>query len=101
MENQAAEARLDVARRTPEPIVKIEMAKGRLDIVAPEQAYDPAAEPDALGIAGRTGDHALGFGIFVDLVELVLAGRAGFIGRFRIGTLGKGRESQRDLGCGK
>ena len=90
MENQAAEARLDMAGRAAETIVKIEMAEGGLDIISPEQAHDPPAEPDALGIAGRASNHTLGFRIFVYLVQLILTGRAGFVGRFPIGTLGKG-----------
>ena len=79
-----------MARRAAESIVKIEMAERRFDIVSPEQADDAPAEPDALGIAGSTGNHALRFGIFVDLVQLVLARGAGLVRRFAIRALGKG-----------
>ncbi len=89
MENQAAEARLNMARRAAESIVKIEMAESGFNIVPPEQAHDSAAQPDAFGIAGRTGEHALGFGIFVEFVQLVLARRGGLIGWLAIGALGK------------
>src|SRR5579862_9550468 len=47
MQDQAAERRLDMTRRTAEPVVEIEVAKCRLDIVAPQQADHAAAEPDA------------------------------------------------------
>ena len=86
---------MDMAGRAAESIVKIKMAEGGFDIVSPEQAYDPAAEPDTLRIASGAGNHALGLGIFVDPVELVLARRSRFVGRFRIRALGKGWRGQR------
>jgi hypothetical protein len=78
-----------MARRAAEAIVKIEMAEGGLNVVAPKQAHDSAAQPDTLRIAGRTREHALGFGIFVELVELILARRGGLVGWFAIGALGE------------
>src|SRR5580693_7030121 len=83
-----------MARRAAESIVKIEMAERRLDIVSPEQADDAPAEPDALGIAGCAGNHALRFRVFVDLVQLVLARRGGLVRRFAIRSLGKGWRGQ-------
>ena len=100
MQNQAAEARLDMTRRAAESVVKIKMAESRFNVVSPEQAYDPAAEPDALGIAGRPGNHALRFGVFIDLVQLVRAGRTGLVRRFPISALGKGWGGQRGQGGG-
>ena len=79
MQNQAAERRLDMAARAAETVVKIEMAEGGIEIVAPQQADHPAAEPDAFRIAGRSVKHALRFGVFVDLLGFlgrVLAGRS-------------------------
>ena len=81
-----------MARRAAESIIKIEVAKSGFNVVPPEQAYDSAAQPDAFGVAGRASDHALGFGIFVELVELVLAGgRGGLIGRLAVRGLGERR----------
>src|SRR4051794_15729212 len=68
--DQAAESRLDMATRAGEAVVQVEMAEGGVEIVAPEQADHPAAEPDAFRIAGRAGNEARGLG---DLVELLLA----------------------------
>src|ERR1700675_5003089 len=42
---QAPERRLDVSAGTAEPVVEIEMAEGGIEIVTPQQADDPAAEP--------------------------------------------------------
>ena len=92
VQNQAAESRLDMAARAAEPVIEVEMAEGGVEIVAPQQADHPAAEPDAFGIAGRAGDHALGFGKFVDFLRLLagfLAGRRGWSGGLSIGALGE------------
>jgi hypothetical protein len=90
MENQAAEAGLDVACRAAESIVKIEVPEGSFDIISPEQAHNSTTEPNAFGIAGRAGDHTLGFGVLVELVQLVLGGRSGLVGRLPIGSLREG-----------
>ena len=55
--------------RAAETVVEIEMAERRVEVVSPEQPDHPAAEPDALGIAGRPGDFLLRLGEFVDLSE--------------------------------
>jgi hypothetical protein len=98
MENQAAKARLDVARWASESVVKIKMAKGRLDVVSPKQAHDPPAEPNALGITGRAGNHTLSLSVLVDLMELVLARRSRLVSRFPVRALGKGWGRQRGYG---
>src|SRR5262245_20904033 len=72
--NQAAEGGLDVGAGAPETIVKVEMAEGRIKVVAPEQVNHAAAEPDTLRIAGRSRQNAGGFGDFIDLF-LGLLGR--------------------------
>ena len=69
VQNQAPERRLDVAARAAEPIVEIEMAKGGIEIVAPQQADHAAAKPDAFRVAGWPAQGALGFGEFVDLLR--------------------------------
>src|SRR5271169_4706198 len=61
VQNQAPERRLDVPARAAEPIVEIEMAKGSIEIVAPEQADHTAAKPDAFRVAGWPAQGALGF----------------------------------------
>ena len=53
--------------RAAEPVVEIEMAERGVEVVAPQQADHPAAEPDAFRIAGRSADLARGFGEFVEL----------------------------------
>ncbi len=59
-----------MAAWTAEPVIQVEMAESRVEIVAPEQADHAAAEPNAFRIAGRSVDEALGFGKFVDLLRL-------------------------------
>ncbi len=98
MQEEAAERRLDMAARAAEAVVKIEMAEGRIEIVAPQQADHPATEPDAFGIAGRTAQRLLRFGKFVDLLRLLgrlLAVRRGLIGRLGLGALSQRRSRQR------
>jgi len=84
MQQQAAESCLDMAARAAEAVVKVEMAEGGIEIVAPQEAHHPAAEPNAFGIAGRTTQRLLRFGKFVDLLRLLgglLAVRRSLIGR--------------------
>ena len=50
--DQAPESRLDVAGRTAKAIVKIEVAEGGVEVVAPEQPDYTSAEPNAFGIGG-------------------------------------------------
>jgi hypothetical protein len=92
--DQTAKSGLDMGARTAEAIVKIEMAEGGIEVVAPKQVNHPAAQPDAFGIAGRASQDA---GRLGDLVYLFLGflGRVG--GRFlrlrrlAIAALGEGR----------
>ena len=44
-------------RRAAEAVVEIEMAEGGIEIVAPEQADHPPAEPDAFRIAGGPAEQ--------------------------------------------
>src|SRR5215470_1496040 len=71
--HQATEGRLDVAGWTAEAVVEVEMAEGGVEIVAPEQADDPPAEPDAFRVGGGAAQKLLGFGEFVDLLRRLLA----------------------------
>ncbi len=83
---------------TAEPVVEIEMAEGGIEIVTPQQADHPAAEPDAFGIAGRSVEDALGFGEFVDFLRLfggVLARRRVLVGGLGVVALGQSRGDHR------
>ena len=48
--DQAAESGLNMRARAAEAVVKVEMPKGCIQVIAPQQAHHPAAEPDALGL---------------------------------------------------
>jgi len=73
---QAAKGRLDVAARTAKPVVKVEMAKRRVEIVAPHQNHHPATKPDAFRVSGRTIDGLRRFNEFVGFA-LTFLGRIG------------------------
>src|ERR1700758_1353983 len=51
--HEAAKGRLDVTGWAAEPVLKIEMAKRGIEIVAPEQAHHSAPQPQAFRIGGR------------------------------------------------
>jgi hypothetical protein len=77
--DKAAEGRLDVGGWTAKPVVKVKMAKGRIQIVPPHQADDAAAKPNAFGIAGGSIYQFRRLGEFIDLL--------GFLGTFAGGAL--------------
>src|SRR5215831_3046840 len=64
---QTAEGGLDVGARAAETVVKVEMAEGRIEVVAPEEANHAAAKPDTFRVAGRPRHHTGGLGDFIDL----------------------------------
>ena len=67
------------------------MAEGCVEVVAPEQADHPAAEPDAFRIAGRAGEDARRLGNLVDTLLPFLGGvgrPASPLGRFGGAGLG-------------
>ena len=74
--HQAAERRLDMAARAAKPVVEVEMAEGGVEIVAPHQNHDAAAEPDAFRISGRAIDGLRRLDEFVGLA-LAVFGRIG------------------------
>ena len=80
--HQAAESGLDMGARAAKAVVKVEMAEGGVEIVAPEQADHAAAEPDAFRIAGRAGQEPRRLGDFVDLFLAFLGGVGGRLLRF-------------------
>src|SRR5262245_21378677 len=51
--HEAAKGRLDVTGWTAEPVVKIEMAKRGIEIIAPKQAYHAPTQPQAFRVGGR------------------------------------------------
>ena len=74
--HQATKGRLDVTSRAAKPVIKIEMAKRGVEIVAPHQNHHPATEPDAFGVSGRAIDGLRRFNEFVGLA-LSFLGRIG------------------------
>jgi hypothetical protein len=89
--HDAAESLLDMGAGAAEPVVKIEMAEGGIKIIAPEQANDPAAEPDAFRVAGRASDQFSGLGEFIASALAIFTGLASGASRsFRIPALGQG-----------
>jgi hypothetical protein len=75
--HQTPKRRLDMPARTAKPVVKVEMAKCGVEIVAPHQNHDPTAEPNAFGISGRTVDGLRSFDEFVGFALAVLGGVSG------------------------
>src|SRR5215472_3231608 len=75
--HEAAKGRLDVTGWTAEPVVKIEMAKRGIKIIAPKQAYHSSPQPKAFRVGGRPSQELLGLGKLVDfhLGFLGVAGR--------------------------
>lgn len=97
MEQETAERRLDMGGGASEAIVKIKMAEGGVQIVAPKQADDPAAQPYTFRIARGTIYGLLSLGKFIDFLCLFLTvGGRGLVGRLGIIALGEsGRDEDR------
>ena len=68
--DQTAECGLDMGAWAAEAVIKVQVAEGCIEIVAPEQVDHAAAQPDAFRVAGRPGQKA---GCLGDLVDLFLA----------------------------
>jgi len=60
-----------------EPVVEIEMAKGGVEVVVRHQDDDPAAKPDAFGVASGTVDGLAGLDEFVGFALNILGGIGG------------------------
>src|SRR3954469_8484897 len=113
--HETPERRLNVSSRTAKTVVQIEMAERGVEIDAPHQDNDAAAEPDAFRIAGRAIDGLRGFDELVALALAVFGGisRRGRICRSRLTRLILGAEiaalgesapkadQQRETGCGE
>ena len=81
-----------------EPVVKVEVAKGGIEVIDPHQPDHAAAKPDAFGVAGWAVDNLGGFGELVGLALVVLchvggvrgSGLARLILGMGVATLGEG-----------
>lgn len=93
--DQATEGRLNVAARTAEAIVQIEVTKCGVEIIAPHQHDDAATEPYAFWVAGRTVDSGGGLYEFVGLLLAFLGDVGGSSRRIRGGLLGLILRAQR------
>ena len=80
VQNQAAKRHLDVAAWAAEPVIQIEVAKGRVQIVAPKQTDDPPAKPYAFWIACRPVQGALRLSKFIDFLRFLGAVFGGVLG---------------------
>lgn len=95
--SQAAEGRLNMAAGTAKAVIKIEVAKSRVEVVAPHQPHDAPSKPDTFRVAGRTVDRLRGFSEFIRPALVIFGGIGGRGSRFsrlvlscRSAALGKG-----------
>jgi len=89
---QATESGLDMPAGAAETVIKVEVAKGGIEIVAPHQANDTAAEPDTFRVTGGAVDRLRGFRKFIRPTLVVLGG-IGVAGRRFAGLILVGRRS--------
>jgi hypothetical protein len=76
LSHDAPERGLNVLPRAPEPVVEIEVPECRVEVVPPQQADHPAAQPDAFRIARRAADLGRGLREFIDPALRILEGIA-------------------------
>jgi hypothetical protein len=86
---QTSERGLDVPARAAEAVVKIEMAKGGIEIVAPHQTDDAPAKPNTFRVSRRTVDRLRRLNEFVGLALAVFAGIGRIGGRLAGLILGR------------
>jgi hypothetical protein len=112
--HKTPECRLNVAPRAAKAVVKIEMAKCGVEIVAPHQDHHAATEPDAFRVSGRaidglrSLDELIGLALTVpgDISRRRRISRGGFARLLlgaKVAALGEGAsetDQQRDCGCG-
>ena len=77
--NQTSEGRLDVTAGAAEPVIKIKVAKRRVQIVAPHQDDNAPSQPDAFRISGGAADRLGRLDEFIGLALIVFCrvGRRG------------------------
>ena len=71
---QTAERGLDVPTGTTETVVKVEVAKRGVEVVAPHQPNDPPAQPNAFRISSRSIDRLRRFDEFIGFALTILGG---------------------------
>ena len=79
-----------MAARAAEPIVEIEVAECGVEVVAPHQAHDASAEPDAFRVSARAVDGLGRLDEFVGF-PLIILGGVGCIGGRRLAADPAGR----------
>src|ERR1043166_1454744 len=72
----AAERLLEMVAGTAEPVVKLDLTQGRVEVVAPQQTDHPPPGPYAFRLSGNARQQPRRLGVFVDLF-LFLLGRLG------------------------
>jgi hypothetical protein len=78
--HQATERRLDVAAGTAKPVIQIQMAKRRIEVVPPHQYDHSPAKPNAFGVSRGTIDGLLRFDKLVGLALVFLGSIGGVAG---------------------
>ena len=90
-------ARVVVRFLDAEAVIKVEMAKGGIEVVPPQEPDHPPAEPNTFGVTGGSGDLLLRFGEFVDFLRFLGGVLGGRLFR-RLGILSKSRGHEPGLG---
>ena len=101
VQNDASDCSLDVRARTAEPIIKIYVSEGGIDVVAPKPVNRLAADPNTFRVAGRAVYEALGCGKFVLFRSSAWVRRLLHAGRCRRVVLGPDGGGRQQRGCGK
>ena len=70
-----------MAARAAEPIIEIEVAECGVEVVAPHQAHDASAEPDAFRVSARAVDGLGRLDEFVGFPLIILGGVGLITGR--------------------
>jgi hypothetical protein len=88
--DNATQGHLNVAGRAAEPVVKVKMTEGGVEIVGPQEADHTRSKPKAFGVRGRTAKDLLGLDVYVNLLAAVGAGitDGGAVGGLWTDTLG-------------
>jgi hypothetical protein len=105
--DNAAEGQLDVAGGTAEPLVKVKMTEGGIEIVVPQEADHTGSKPKTFGVCGRTAaKDPLGLDVYVNLGAVgVSVTYGGAVDSFRtdipgnsrlVGTAQKGHAEEGD-----
>jgi hypothetical protein len=82
-----------VAGRATEPVVKVKMTEGGVEIVAPKKSDHTRSKPKTFGVRGGTAKDLRGLDVYVNLLAAVGAGitDGGAVGSLWTDTLGNRR----------